>query len=271
MAEPPIRIMVFGAHPDDCEARAGGLALKHAALGNRVRFVSVTNGDAGHHLIGGVELARRRRGEAEAVSRLAGVEYEVFDLHDGELEPSLENRKRVIRAIRRFRPDLVLTHRPHDYHPDHRYTSILVQDALFLVTVPNLCTDVEIAERMPVAAYLSDAFQRPYPFTPAVAIDIDDVVERKLDMLHCHVSQMYEWLPFNAGRLEEVPQGDGERRAWLAHRLRAFTAAAERCRSLLVARYGEERGRRVQHAEEFEACEYGSPLTPEAARLLFPF
>jgi LmbE family N-acetylglucosaminyl deacetylase len=270
MAEASLRLMVFGAHPDDCDLGAGGLAILYAKLGHQVRFISVTNGDAGHHEIGGVALARRRRAETQAAAAVAGIEYEVLDNHDGELEPTLENRRKVIRLIRRFAPDLVLTHRPWDYHPDHRYTSVLVQDACFLVTVPNVCTDTEILPRPPVVAYLSDGFQRPYPFQADVTVDIDAVVERKLDMIHCHASQFYEWLPFNSGRPHEVPAGEAERREWLGHRLQRFVAAADRFRDLLVARYGEERGRAIKHAEAFEACEYGSPLTAESAARLFP-
>jgi N-acetylglucosamine malate deacetylase 1 len=272
MAEDNVKIMVFGAHPDDCDIRTGGIALKHAALGNRVRFVSVTNGDAGHHEIGGVELARRRREETQAVAAIAGIEYDVFDIHDGELEPTLENRKKIIRAIRQFAPDLVLTHRPNDYHPDHRYTSILVQDAIFLVTVPNICTDTPILERMPIVAYVGDNFQKPQPFCADVAVDIDDVMERKLDMVHCHVSQVYEWLPFNGGHLDEVPEGEEERKAWMAARwARRFVAVADAFRELLIERYGEERGEKVRYAEAFEGCEYGSALTGENIPILFPF
>ena len=87
-----------GAHPDDCDSKAGGVAAKYAAAGHQVRFVSVTNGDAGHHEIGGVELARRRRAEAEAAGAVAGIEYHVLDIHDGELVPRLENRKLIILA-----------------------------------------------------------------------------------------------------------------------------------------------------------------------------
>jgi LmbE family N-acetylglucosaminyl deacetylase len=267
-----LRVLVFGAHPDDCDIKAGGVAAKYVRQGHYVRFVSMTNGDAGHHEIGGVELARRRRAEAEAAGRVIGVEYQVLDNHDGELMPTLENRRQVIRIIREVQPDLIMTPRPNDYHPDHRYTSQLVQDAAYMVTVPNVVALTEHLSRNPVIVYVSDHFQKPYPFTPDVAVDIDDVIELKLDMLHCHTSQMYEWLPFNAGVLHEVPQGDRERRAWLAERrLPGFRAITDRYRDLLLKLYGEERGRRIQYAEAFEACEYGSPLTPEKIAVLFPF
>lgn len=267
-----LRILVFGAHPDDCDIKAGGVAAKYVRQGHYVRFVSMTNGDAGHHEIGGVELARRRRAEAEAAGRVIGVDYQVLDNHDGELMPTLENRRQVIRIIREVQPDLIMAPRPNDYHPDHRYTSQLVQDAAYMVTVPNVVALTEHLPRNPVIVYVSDHFQKPYPFTPDVAVGIDDVIELKLDMLHCHTSQMYEWLPFNAGVLHEVPQDERARRAWLAERrLPGFRAIADRYRDLLIKLYGEERGRRIQYAEAFEACEYGAPLTPDKIPVLFPF
>ena len=269
----PLNILVFGAHPDDPDSRAGGVAALYSRLGHRVKFVSLTNGDSGHHEIGGVELAQRRHGEAQQVAKVLGlVEYQILDVHDGELEPSLPNRRQVIRIIREFQPDLVLCPRPNDYHPDHRYTSILVQDAAYMVTVPNVVSLTPHLRVNPVIAYVSDNFQKPYPFTPDVVVDIDEVIELKLNALHCHTSQMYEWLPYNARRLEEVPVGEAERRAWLAQtRLPAFEAVANRYRGLLVKFYGPERGSRVRYAEAFEGCEYGTRLTADLIPKLFPF
>ncbi|MYF18533.1 MAG: PIG-L family deacetylase, partial [Gemmatimonadetes bacterium] len=169
-----LKIIVFGAHPDDCDIKAGGIAIKYAKLGHEVKFVSVTNGDAGHHEIGGVELARRRRAETQAAGAVAGSEDHVIDNHAGELEPTLENRKKIIRLIRNYTPDLILTHRPNDYHPDHRYTSILVQDSAYMVTVPNICTDTPALSYNPGIAYLRDNFQKPQPFSPDVVIAITD-------------------------------------------------------------------------------------------------
>ena len=271
MNDRPLKIIVFGAHPDDCDIKAGGIAIKYAHLGHEVNFISVTNGDAGHHEIGGIELARRRRAEAQAAGAVAGIEYHVLDNHDGELEPTLENRKKIIRLIRSYTPDLILTHRPNDYHPDHRYTSILVQDSAYMVTVPNICTDTPAMSQNPTIAYLSDNFKKPQPFSPDAVIAIDDVIEKKLDMLNCHTSQMYEWLPFNAGVLDQVPEAPQDRRKWLEHRLDAFRTIADRYRDQLISLYGEEKGAKVQYAEAFEGCEYGSALTSDNVARLFPF
>ena len=120
-------------------------------------------------------------------------------------------------------------------------------------------------------AYLSDNFEKPYPFTPDVAIGIDEVIEKKMDMLHCHVSQMYEWLPFNSGVLDQVPLDRAERRKWLEHRLDAFRNVAKKNRDLLIRLYGKVRGEKIQFAEAFETCEYGGKLTEINRPVLYPF
>jgi len=272
MEKKQIRVLVFGAHPDDCDIKAGGVAALYVQQGHRVKFVSVTNGDAGHHEMGGGALAQRRYAEAQAAAEVIGIEYELLDNHDGELMPTLENRYKIIRAIREFQPDLIMTHRPNDYHPDHRYTSTLVQDAAYMVTVPNICTLTPHLETNPVIVYLSDGFRKPYPFTPDVLVGIDAVVEQKIDMLHCHTSQFYEWLPYNSGTLDAVPAGAEARRAWLAERLLTrFCDTAEKYRDLLTALYGVETGMQIEYAEAFETSEYGSSLTTENIPILFPF
>ncbi len=186
--------------------------------------------------------------------------------------PSLENRLQIIRAIRDFKPDLIMTHRPNDYHPDHRYTSILVQDAAYMVTVPNICALSPHLEKNPVIVYLSDNFQKPYPFSPDVVVAIDDVIEKKIDMLHCHESQFYEWLPYNSGTLKDVPNNPEARRKWLAKRIKnRFHSIAEKYRARLKELYGTKLGANIQYAEAFESCEYGSSLTTENLPHLFPF
>ena len=161
------RIIVFGAHPDDCDQRFGGTAAKFAAMGYAVKFVSVTNGDAGHQTQGGEALAKRRRAEAaEAGRRLGIAEYITLDNHDGELLPTLEVREQIIRLIREWKADIVLGPRPFDYHPDHRYTGVLLQDAAFMVTVPNICPDTPALRKNPVFLYFEDRFKSRWRFNP---------------------------------------------------------------------------------------------------------
>jgi LmbE family N-acetylglucosaminyl deacetylase len=272
LADTKLRIIAFGAHPDDCELKAGGVAAKWAALGHQVKFVSVTNGDVGHHLIAGGPLARRRTAEVEEAAKVLGIATQVLDHHDGELEPTLDIRREITRLIRGWKADIVLTPRPNDYHPDHRYTAILVQDAAFMVIVPNFCPDVPALRKNPVFLYYSDGFQKPAPFRADVVVSIDDVVEKKFDAIATLVSQFLEWNPWLDGYLDEVPAGQAERRAWIAERFgRHFRPIAETNRDKLVQRYGDEKGRGVRYAEAFEICEYGTQPKPEELKRLFPF
>jgi LmbE family N-acetylglucosaminyl deacetylase len=265
-----LNIIAFGAHPDDCDGRAGGTAAKWAALGHKVRFVSVTNGDAGHQSEGGGALARRRRAEAAEAGRRIGIEYVTLDNHDGELLPTLEVRQQIIREIRKWNADLVLGPRPNDYHPDHRYTGVLLQDAAYMVTVPNVCPDTPSLRKNPVFMYFQDGFQKPAPFSPDVAVAIDDVLQKKIDMTDAHVSQMYEWLAWHAGRLDQVPKDPAARKEWLA-KGRGRGGVSPAVRKALAKWYGEQRAQEVKFAESFELCEYGARPGPEEIRRLFPF
>src|SRR5258708_11123891 len=210
-----IRVIAFGAHPDDCDIRAAGTAALFAREGHAVKFVSVTNGDAGHQSMGGPVLAKRRLGEAKESARRLGIEYEVLTNHDGELLPTLEVRKEIIRQIRRWNADIVLAPRPNDYHPDHRYTGVLVQDAAYMVVVPDGTPDTPPLRKNPVFLYYEDNFQRPNPFRPDIAVSLDDVIDKKVDALDSFVSQFYEWLPWVDGKLADVPKDAAERKAWL--------------------------------------------------------
>ena len=258
--------LVVGAHPDDPDIRAGGLACAAAEAGHSVRFVSMTDGRAGHHEQHGDALVERRRAEAAAAANEAGLEeYRVLDAQDGRLRPNLERREELIRLLREFSPDIVFTHRLDDYHPDHRYTAQLVRDAAYMVTVPNVCPDVPPLAENPAFGSLYDAFDRPTPFDPDLLVPIDDeTLARKYDVLDCHESQMYEWLPYNKGDLEAVPEDPSARREWLETDpitgLAEMRDAADRYRDRLVERYGTDRGPEIEYVEPFEITEYGAEL-----------
>jgi LmbE family N-acetylglucosaminyl deacetylase len=216
----------------------------------------------------GKELAARRLGEAKESARRLGIEYEVLDNHDGELLPTLEVRKQIIRQIRLWNADIVLAPRPNDYHPDHRYTGVLVQDAAYMVVVPHLMPEVPALRKNPVFLYYEDNFQRPNPFRPDIAVDLDSVIDKKIDALDSHVSQFYEWLPWVDGKLSEVPAGAAERKAWMKERRTRQPSPA--VRASLVKWYGPEKGNAAKYYEAFEICEYG--VQPDEARIrqLFP-
>jgi len=268
-----LRVIAFGAHPDDCEIRVGGTGALWARQGHHVTFVSATNGDIGHWRQAGGPLARRRLEEVRRADRLLGAATVVFDIHDGELEPTLENRRRVTRAIRAAGADIVLSHRPNDYHPDHRYTGVLVQDSAFMVAVPFWCPDAPPLAANPVFLFYYDRFQKPTPFEPDVAVSIDEVIEAKLDALAIMESQFYEGGALGSAAL--IPQDEtGRRRRQKEVRegfRRRFRHTADEYRPLLVELYGKERGEKVQYAEAFEVCEYGRQPTRAELLKLFPF
>lgn len=270
-----LRIIVFGAHPDDAQFKAGGTAAKWAKLGHKVKLVSVTNGDIGHWESAGGPLAQRRKAEVIASDRLIGAETEVLDIHDGELLPSLENRRTITRLIREWQADIVIAHRPWDYHPDHRYVGVLVQDAAFMVTVPFFCPDVPPLKKNPVFLYSSDGFKKPYPFRADVVVSVDDVFDQKLAALHLMPSQVYEGgASGSAEYVAKVPPASDEvaRKQWLRQRWVARQGGeADRFREALVKWYGPEQGAAVKYAEAFEVCEYGRQPNEDELRQLFPF
>jgi LmbE family N-acetylglucosaminyl deacetylase len=267
-----LRIIVFGAHPDDCELDAGGTAARWAKLGHHVKFVSVTNGDIGHHEIAGAPLARRRLAEVKRCAEILGIESDVLDIHDGELLPTLENRRTITRKIRESKADLVITHRPNDYHPDHRYTGILVQDAAFMVIVPSFCPDVPALRKNPVFAYSEDDFKKPNPFAPDVVVPIDPTFEQKVACIDALESQFYEWNPWLFGYLGDVPTGKAERLEWTRKRAAdRYGAVAKKYRAKLVEELGEDPGKAVKYAEAFEICEYGTQPSKDDLKRLFPF
>jgi LmbE family N-acetylglucosaminyl deacetylase len=267
-----MNIVCVGAHPDDCECFAGGTAVLWARLGHRVVFVSMTNGEAGHYAMAGGPLAARRAREARMSAERGGVQELVLGYRDGELEATLDARREILRILRRFEADIVLSHRPNDYHPDHRYASILVQDAAFMVTVPNVCPEAPRLARNPVFMYMSDVFAKPTPFRPDVAVDVTDVMDAKLDMLDAMESQVYEWLPWLDGQLESVPADAAGRRVWLKESWTPFFKKHTKFAApALVKWYGAAKAKRVDFAEGFEICEYGHQPSDEELAVLFPF
>lgn len=265
----PLNIIVIGAHPDDADLCAGGTASIWASMGHHVKFLSLTNGDAGHQSQGGGALAKRRRAEAKEAARRLGIdEYETLENHDGELMPSLDVRLQVIRRIRQWQADLVILPRPNDYHPDHRNTGLVVQDAAYMVIVPNVASDVPPLAKNPVFMYCDDRFQKPNPFEPDVAIITDAVTERRIDGLDAHESQFYEWLPWTVHAYDQVPKDHVQRKLWLAEVRKDRISPP--VRSLAAKWYGEAAANEAQNIEPFEICEYGRQPDEAELRHLFP-
>jgi LmbE family N-acetylglucosaminyl deacetylase len=268
-----LRIIAFGAHPDDCELQAGGTAALWAAQGHHVLFVSVSNGDIGHWREARRPLARRRKAEVEAAHKVLGIQGKILDIHDGEVMPTLENRRTITRLIREWKADLVLSHRPNDYHPDHRYTGVLVQDAAYMVTVPKFCPDTPHLQKNPAFFYFPDRFQKPNPFQPDVIVSIDSVIEKKLDALSIMESQFYEGGANGSAELMPTdPEKQKQRKQQVRESFaRRNQALATRFRGKLTDWYPAAQAEQIKHAEAFELCEYGAQPDKAELKRLFPF
>jgi LmbE family N-acetylglucosaminyl deacetylase len=268
-----LRIIAFGAHPDDCEIQVGGTAALWAKQGHHVLFVSVTNGDIGHWREAGGPLAVRRKVEVDEAHRILGIQGVVLDNHDGELEPTLENRRALTRLMREWKADLVLGPRTNDYHPDHRYTGVLVQDAAYMVTVPFFCPDVPHLKKNPVFMYYTDKFLKPNPSKPDIMISIDSVVDKKLDALGVMISQFAEGgANGDASLYPADPIGQAQRKKQVRDNFsRRFQGIATRFNKELAAWYPGDAATRVKHAEAFEICEYGTQPNKDELKRLFPF
>ncbi|MFM6948269.1 MAG: PIG-L deacetylase family protein [Aquirufa sp.] len=264
----PLQIIMIGAHPDDCDIKAGGTAALFVAMGHHVKFLSVTNGDAGHQTQGGGMLAKRRIAETKEVAKRLGVSYDVLDNHDGELLPTLPIRMEIIRKIREWKADVVIAPRTNDYHPDHRYTGVLVQDAAFMVGVPNVAPDVEPLRKNPIFLYFQDNFKKPNPFQADIAVDITQVIDKKLAGLDAHQSQFYEWFPWIGNYEEEVPSDPAKHKEYLLSK--RVQRPNPEVRKALEKWYGKEKADQIKYAEAFEICEYGSPASIEDIKRVFP-
>jgi len=267
-AQQKINVVVIGAHPDDCDIDAGGTAIQFAKLGHNVLFVSLTNGDAGHQEKGGGALAKIRMAEAQEAGKRFGVTYKVLDHHDGELMPTLNIRLEVIRLIRQWNADVVIGPRPNDYHPDHRNTGILIQDAAYMVIVPNVAPDTPPLKKNPVFLYTEDGFQKPTPFEPDITVDITPVFDQKIYAMAAHESQFFEWLPWTNGTLDQVPKTEKERLKWLSEWRKPVVTEKEKLS--LKKWYDDEKVKQIKYVEAFEICEYGKRPSDEEIRQLFP-
>ncbi len=266
-----LRIIAIGAHPDDCDTKFGGTAALLVKMGHKVKFLALTNGDAGHQNMGGGVLGKRRREEARRAGEVLGIEYEVLDNHDAELIPSLHVRHQIIRRIREWNADVVLGLRPNDYHPDHRNAGIVVQDAAYLVIVPNVTPDTPPLTKNPVFLYMNDNFEKPYPFSKDIVVIVDKVFDQKVLALSKHDSQMFEWGPWTEGIDENtIPKEKDKRLDWLKKRYKIKEDWTNKEKEVLDKWYPGTDPASVKYVEFFEICEYGKQPSDEEIKQLFP-
>jgi LmbE family N-acetylglucosaminyl deacetylase len=265
-----LRIMMIGAHPDDCDVSCGATAILFQKNGHDVKFVSFTDGSAGHYQYKRAETAKIRKSEAASVASLTGIQYQVMDYADGELEVNIETRTKMLSIIREFNPDIIITHRPNDYHPDHRYTSQLVLDASYLVMVPNVCPQTLFLKHQPVILYMCDSFEKPNKFTPDIVVGIDAVFEQKLKMVSCHKSQFDEWLPW-IDKLQGTLQDNGNCSYAFSYLISSDSQTAARYRDNLISKYGKETGNAFHYAEAYEISELGGQISKDDINGCFSF
>jgi LmbE family N-acetylglucosaminyl deacetylase len=266
-----LRIIAFGAHPDDAELKFAGTAALFAAQGHKVKLVAMTNGDVGHFSQAGGPLAQRRKAEVEACHAKLGVATDVFDIHDGELMPDLETRKKMANVIRDWQADIVLSHRPWDYHPDHRAVGQLAQDTAVVVAAPFFAPYTPPTKGNPIYLFYSDGFKKPYPFDPILAVGIDEVAQKKFDCISALPSQFGDADSWQARYGRNVPADEAGRKAYLLDIVKQRNAnEANQYRDLLVKLYGEQKGRAIKYAETFELNQYGANVTADDLKKLFP-
>jgi len=269
-AADPIRVIIFGAHPDDCEYTSGGIAAMYSQMGHQVKFVSMTNGNKGHHAMTSAALGARRAEEAKDVARILGIkEYEIMDNDDGELTPSLANRFAVIKMICDWEADIVITHRPNDYHPDHRYASTLVQDAAYMISVPHMIPTGDALRKPVVFLYMPDHFQKPNPFSPDIVIDVTSVFDKKLEAVCANVSQFFEWMPWNEGYENEVPAEQAQKLKTVENRYMAWSKV-DNYKKAALNWYSSAQLKNTRYVEAFEICEYSYIPNKNEIKKLFP-
>jgi LmbE family N-acetylglucosaminyl deacetylase len=269
MTQSSLKVMMVGAHPDDCDISTYAITSRMVKAGCSVCFVSMTNGNAGHQTMRGEELAAVRAKEAKASADLLGVDYQILPFDDGRLTPSLEAREALIRLIRRFSPNVIFTNRPCDYHPDHRAAAQLVVDSSYLLGVPAICQDTPPLRFTPTILYWHDNFTDPKPFRPDYARPADQERELLFQIECCHASQFLDWLPWADDRVDLTGKSQEEREAYVRDKLNGQGEAVdELVRQCLIRQYGEEIGNRVRFAESWLVSEYGAPVSGELRELL---
>ena len=257
-----LKVMVIFAHPDEGEIYAGGISALYTRLGHEVKFMSLTNGDAGHYAMKPEELAERRYKEAMHAKEILSLsEYEVLDYHDGILENTEELRDKVARTIEDWEADIVFTFYPaRGGHNDNMTAGWIVREA------SSLLDEVD----MPVFIYMRDFHTASFSYIPDFAINIDEVWETKLAACRAHESQVIEYNPEMEGVLDEVLASKKVQADFLYHNTIPFSIVRPDIRLALEKWYGKDLAKEVSYVEEFEIAEYGRQMTDEDVFELFP-
>lgn len=183
------KILLFCAHPDDAELCAGGTIIKFINKGFDVKIIVMTNGNVGNNGVDIDKTSNIRRKEMNNASKFMKCDIKCLDINDGEIMPCLKYRKLIIDEIRDYKPDIIMTHRENDYHPDHRYTSILVQDSLVLICSENYNPKLPALNYTPITLFFWNRFTKPTPFSFDIVCDVSKTFNDKIKALSIHQSQ----------------------------------------------------------------------------------
>lgn len=261
-AQEPLRVMVIFAHPDEGEIYAGGVTALYTKLGHDVKFMSLTNGDAGHYEMKPEDLAKRRYKEGMKAKEILGLSaYEILDYHDGVLKNTEEIREKVTESIEAWNADIVFTFYPaKGGHNDNMNAGWIVREA----------SEQLNQAKMPVFIYMRDFHTVNFSYIPDIAIDIDEVWETKLASCGAHESQVIEANPKAEGVLDEVLKSKEKQAEFLFHNTIPFSIVRPDNLMALQKWYGAEIAKEVTFVEEFEIAEFGRQPTDKEVFELFP-
>jgi LmbE family N-acetylglucosaminyl deacetylase len=187
-----VRVLAVGAHPDDLEILCGGTLVRFVREGHEVVMCHATRGDRGSFVHTSDEIAAIRGSEARRAAELCGAEHTTLGLHDSEVNAAdPEQRRLVIDLVRDTRPDLIITHFPHDYMSDHNEISKLVFDCSFHATLPLFETGKPHHDAVTPIYYMDTLMG--IGFQPAEYVDVSGAIDAKAQMLEAHESQL-SWL-----------------------------------------------------------------------------
>lgn len=189
-----MNILAVGAHPDDVEINCAGTLAKYAAQGHKIFIATATNGNIGSATHSMEEIARIRKAEAAKSASIIGAEYICLDYDDEMFFESREVRLNFIDLIRYCKADVILTHNPKDYNPDHELTSKIINDIVVMIPIEKLKTKNPPNEVLPVIYYFEPA--KGMGFVPTDYVDISDYIDTKIKMFRCHESQK-QWMADN--------------------------------------------------------------------------
>ena len=189
-----MNILAIGAHPDDVETMCAGTLAKYASQGHKIFIATATSGNIGSARHSMEEIARIRKQEAANSAALIGAEYICLDYDDEMFYETKEVRLAFINLVRHCKADVIFTHNPHDYNPDHELTSKIINDIAVMIPVAKIETPNKPYDKIPIIAYFEPV--NGLGFVPTEYVDITDYMDKKMEMCLCHQSQI-SWMQDN--------------------------------------------------------------------------